>query len=344
MQIRELACELNRVAVDFEVGRLQEERKRRLSRKKVPARRIFNKKSIYDKHGGAYAFHVGGRTELQFNIGEDNGAIRHGVAFSLQSSKAFPSIELLRLLRPKIKRFNDYICSHAEDLAGFCMWYWTPEEKRSEDYPVAPIPDKLIEPDYFIMLGRKVPPADLNAQHVREILADFDRLLPLYAYVESVRCFSESPTEMNFKPGCPNFVVSTTATLLEGTVDVALRHQKLQKELYKHLCREAGRENVELEHSLAFGVRVDAVVRQGGTYVFYELKVALTVQACVRAALGQLIEYAYWPSAERASKLVIVGEAELSSEDREYLCFLRRQFGLPLWYRRLSHEVLEEES
>lgn len=340
MQIHELACELNRASVDFEVGRLQEERKRRLSLQKSPYQAIFSKSTTRD----TYAFHVGGRTELQFNIGEDDGTIRHGVAFSLQPSKPLPSNKLLHLLRPKIKRFNDYVCSHVEDLAGFCMWYWTPEGRRSEDYPVAPIPDKLIEPDYFIMLGCKVPYVDVNTQHVRKILADFDRLLPLYVYVESDGCFSPNRTEMDFRSGCPKFVLNTTATFPDGTVDVALRHQKLQKELYKHLCQEAGCENVRLEQSLVFGVRVDAVVRQGTTYIFYELKVAPTVQACVRAALGQLLEYAYWPPAERASKLVIVGEAELSSEDREYLCFLRCRFRLPLWYRRLSHDVLEEES
>ena len=339
MQIHELACELNRASVDFEVGRLQEERKRRLSLQKSPCRAIFSKSTIRD----TYAFHVGGRTELQFNIGKDDGAIRHGVAFSLQPSQTLLSIDSLR---PKIKRFNDYVRSHAQDLAGFCMWHWwTQDQRRSEDRPVAPISDDLVQSGYFIMLGRKVsPPASVNTRHVREILADFDRLLPLYVYVEDGEYFPLTRTGIDFKPGCPNFVDNTTSTFSEGTVDVSLRHQKLQKELYKYLCQEAGCENVGLERSLAFGVRVDAVVRQGTTYVFYELKVAPTVRACMRAALGQLLEYAYWPSAEWASKLVIVGEAELSSEDREYLCFLRCRFRLPLWYRRLSHDVLEEES
>ncbi|MGH2403364.1 MAG: hypothetical protein ACRDGN_02765, partial [bacterium] len=57
-----------------------------------------------------YAFHVGGRTELQFNIGEEErdgqAVVRHGVAFSLELSQSLPSIEPLL---PKIARFNDYV-------------------------------------------------------------------------------------------------------------------------------------------------------------------------------------------------------------------------------------------
>jgi len=37
------------------------------------------------------------------------------------------------------------------------------------------------------------------------------------------------------KPGCPGFAVSTTATLSDRTIDVALRHKVIQRVLYNLL-------------------------------------------------------------------------------------------------------------
>ena len=66
----------------------------------------------------------------------------------------------------------------------------------------------------------------------------------------------------------------------------------------------------------------------------------------MHAALGQLIEYCYWPPANRANEIVVVGEAELDSDSRAYLHFLRQRFGLPIWYRRIdiNRDVLKKKS
>jgi hypothetical protein len=69
---------------------------------------------------------------------------------------------------------------------------------------------------------------------------------------------------------------------------------------------------------------------------FYELKVAPSVQACVRLAIGQLLEYAHWPSATRADELVVVGEGSPDDDTRAYLHLLRDRFKLPVWYRQLA--------
>ena len=117
---------------------------------------------------------------------------------------------------------------------------------------------------------------------------------------------------------------------------MALRHKALQRALYDHLRAEVGPERVAIEYELDFGVRVDAAVNAPQGLSFYELKVAPSVQACVRSAVGQLLEYAYWPSAKRATELVVVGEPELDADAIEYLRLLRERFGLPLWYRQIS--------
>lgn len=347
MTIPKVAEELNRQSVEFEIGNLHENRKRLHGLKRAPLEvGIFGKRSIrVNKEGQFYAFHLGGRHEMQFNIGEDLienvEMIRFGVAFSLQLSRTLRSIDLLI---PKIRRFNSYVNEHDEDFAGFSMWHYrkTKGQKgpRSKDRPVGSIGGELIKPGFFIMLGRRVPQDKVD---VRSILAALNSLLPLYYFVEGAEQSSPHLTEPDFKPGCRNFIEKTTAGHEGQTIDVALRHRTLQMSLYKHLCQEAGCRNVRMERHLKIGVSVDGVVLRNGKQTFYEVKVASSVRSCVRAALGQLIEYCHWPLADRAIELIVVGEAELDSDSRAYLDLLRQRFGLPLWYRRIDieNDVLE---
>lgn len=330
MKIPDLAEALNRGAPRFQIGRLQQLRVRLRALERSAAASIFDARTIKPD----YAFHVGGRTELQFNIGEEKRAgmtvIRHGVAFSLELSQTLPSIEPLL---PKIARFNDYVRSWPEDFPGFRMWHSDASGGHPE-YGVGPIEDALVQPGTFIMLGRWVsePEVDIDA-----ILADFDRLLPLYTYVESDRPLERDGSPSPFRAGCPSFTESTTASVPARTIDVALRHKMLQRLLYECLCTEAGSENVAIEHELEeLGVRIDAAVRTAASLSFYELKIAPSVQACLRAGLGQLLEYAYWPSATRATELVVVGESEADDDAVGFLRLLRDRFSLPIWYRRIE--------
>ena len=331
MTIPELAEELNRQSVDFEIGNLQEMRVNLHGLKRPPCRGIFGSRTIHE----GYAFHVGGRKELQFNIGherrEDGEMIRYGVAFSLELSQTLPRLDPLF---PKIQRFNEYVIEHLEDYPSFIMWHHdTNMGFLSEDRPVGQIEVDLVMPGHFIMLGRRVAQ---DKADIQVILAGFDSLLPLYYYVEGSEQSPAFKMEPDFTPGCPDFIESTTARQKGQTVDVALRHQILQMALYEHLCQEAGCNNVRMERHLNIGVSVDGVVLRNGKQTFYEVKVASSVRSCVRAALGQLIEYCHWPSADRAREMIVVGEAELDSDSKAYLDLLRQQFGLPLWYRRID--------
>ena len=327
--IQTLAEALHSAAGNFAVGQLQELRAQLHSRSRASPPALFDHRTIHDD----YAFHVGGRKELQFNIGvetrDGRRCIRHVVAFSLEPSRSLPTIEPLR---PKIDRFNEYLRSHPEDFPGFWMWHWDQGERRP-DHEVAPIPADLVRPGVFVALGRWVPQGEVDA---RAILMDFDRLLPLFAYVESDSARGAPPEARRFKPGCPDFVTTTTAIIHGRSGEIALRHKVLQRALYKCLSTESGEENVAIEHELDLGVRVDAAVRQTHGMAFYELKVASTIQACVRLALGQLLEYAHWPSGTRAAELIIVGEATADEDARAYLQLLRDRFTLPVWYRQIA--------
>ena len=65
MTIEEICNELNNVAGNFRIGNLQNIRKELKSLTKKPTSEVFNYSTISDN----YAFHVGGRSELQFNMG-----------------------------------------------------------------------------------------------------------------------------------------------------------------------------------------------------------------------------------------------------------------------------------
>ena len=153
-------------------------------------------------------------------------------------------------------------------------------------------------------------------------------------------------TNLDFTPGCPSFVEKATVNRKGQTGKVELRHKTLQKELYKHLCKEAGADNVQVERPLSIGGKVDTSVRHNGRESFYEVKVDSDIRSCIREALGQLIEYAYYPSEDRAGELIIVSEAELDSDSLAYLQFLRQRFGLSLWYRRIdmNRHILKSKS
>lgn len=93
---------------------------------------------------------------------------------------------------------------------------------------------------------------------------------------------------------------------------------------------------VETELPSGVGTKVDVVVRQGGDYWFYEIKTALTARGCLREAIGQLLEYAFWPGAQEPSRLVVVGEARLDKDGREYLSRLKERFALPIEYEQIT--------
>lgn len=65
----------------------------------------------------------------------------------------------------------------------------------------------------------------------------------------------------------------------------------------------------------------------------------------IRNALGQILEYSYWPESERANKLIIISDNPPDSDTKKYLAHIRRKFNLPLFYRYfdMAANVLSED-
>ena len=333
MTINEILELLNEQAHRFRFGDLQDIRKKCHRLKKKPTLRPFRstKKD--------WAHHVGGRRELQFNVGFDNGDLRWGVAISLQPSRSMPDPSEMY---PKLSRLNRFLDNHVDYLEkhGFTIkWDWTSEQKHTPQ----PIPDYLYTSGTFVFLGKHAP-INKNAfdeDFIDAILKDFDALLPVYEFVE---CDRESDNAavpvLNkqrgfvFKPDDPlqhdARPTRTTATRNAGETGVSLRHRELQDALKRHL-HDLGVET----HSDApdgKGRYIDLVARRDSKLEFYEIKTDSNARLCVRHAIGQLLEYSYWPEPNKPNKLVVVGEHQLDPDTAKYLETLRTETRLPISY------------
>jgi hypothetical protein len=332
--VRALASALNNKAAKYSIGRLQNIRKDLKGLKRTQSL-LFDLDTEWVARN-EYAYHLGGRSELQYNIGyeviDGKKMFRYGVAFSLQRSQW--ALDVVDVLLPKISRYNEFVALHPHTYAHLSMWYWN-DKGPSSVFPVTGITPNLAVPETFIMIGRRTssPPIDLDA-----VLRDFDELLPLYKYVENsdttaFPSLDNSISRLYFVPGHRASLIETTRTTTsERVLNVELRHNDIQTKLYNFLVKEFGASAVGTEQLNGPGNRVDVVVQTGRSYTYYEIKTHSSARACLREALSQLLEYSYWPTSQEAERLVVVGTNPANSEEEGYLEMLRLRFRIPIYY------------
>jgi len=341
--VPEIAKAINDQAKGFKIAALQEWRKQQNGLLKSPTRKIFGESTIFPQ----YAFHTGGRREIQFNIGIEQlnkkQYLRHGVAFSLEPSQSLPDINLLL---PKIKKFNDYIEEAGKEFADMKMWHFD-SDRRSEDYSVRQVRPAQFGPGNFIFMGKL---QSLDQADIKLILRDFDRLMPLYEFVEGSEEMRIAPDEgeangPEFVPGCSVKKSKSTMTIAERTLDVNLRHNDIQWGVHKHLVKIHGYQHVRTEHPTIGGKKIDVAVKTADYFNIYEIKTSSSLRSCIRDAVGQLLEYSHWPGSQQATKLVVVTESECDPESRKYLKSLRERFNIPIYHQKYDEQqsILGEE-
>jgi len=329
--ISEIAHKIDELSSNYVIGDLQGIRKKLKSGTRKAGSTIFREETIDDDEGWAY--HFGGRTELQFNIGEEKEGLRYGIAFSLEPSQTLPDIELLF---PKITRFNQFIRENPGFFKDYRMWHW--QKGRSDIYSVKEISANLLTSDTFIFIGKLNVGDGIN---YTEILKTFDELLTPYIYVEKCSASGiiesewQEAEEFEFRSGKRNLVYKRTHSTKEKFADLDVRHSLIQEKLAAKLVAEYGEDNVSIENT-CFGKSIDVVLRQGTEYTFYEVKTCGSAKACIREALGQIMEYAYWPGRCHAAKIVIVGEHDVDSRTQSYLNYLKSEFRLPIGYEKVA--------
>jgi hypothetical protein len=300
LPIAVVAAGIDARASAYTIGQLQTIRAT-LHRKRRTGTRLFAARTVHER----WAFHDGGRTELQFNIGleddEDGPMVRFGVAFSLKPSRTYP--DLAPLFR-KMRFFNEYLSSYPHAFADMSMWSWNGEDRGSDIAP-RPIEPEEAQTGRFIFLGLRDP---IPALDFDKILRTFDRLLPLYRFVESggEAPLVETDERQLFafgagrRPRARSAIVSVAARELVAE----LRHVEIQDALRRELSHEYGPSNVDIEVPTGNGTLIDAVVRRGKRYWFFEIKTASSPrvhEGGVRAVAG-IFAVARWSGSRTAGR------------------------------------------
>lgn len=335
--IRNVVAAIEEQAGGYRFGQLQ---KIRLSLKGLGriSKTIFRDETTFKR----YAYHYGGRTELQFNVGfEETGDgktyLRHGVAISLERGPAVTAITDETVTR--IARLNEFIEDHGDEYTGFIMYNsWHDSDDWSGDHALRPVPPEVVRIGAFIFIGRRQSAAQAS---VSLILHDFDYLLAMYEFVEGtgVAQTLQRAEPPPFVPGLSRRPSTAGMSIAQRRLNKDLRHNVIQHALGQYLIAQHGKDAVRDELPTGNRTKVDLSVKDGESYIYYEIKVAETAQHCIRQALGQLLEYSYWPGARRAERLVIVAECAFDPTARRYLKDLQKKFGLPVEYRQFDMQT-----
>ena len=126
-----------------------------------------------------------------------------------------------------------------------------------------------------------------------------------------------------------------------AVIELPSLHNQVQDNLINYLKKQYPKQLVGSEVGIKrHGTRIDVVrQRSDKSYVFYEVKVLTTLRACVREAIGQLLEYAHWPAKRTTTELVIVSHHEFDLQTASYLAELGEVYGLSIGYLRIGIEA-----
>lgn len=337
MSIEEIAQNINEKAKDYKMRDFPQIRKRLHNLDRNPPSNIFTPNlTIFEE----YAFHHGGRKELQFNIGfieeKEKEYFRYGLGFSLQTSRTLPDFSILD---NKFLRFSEFIKENKSKLSDYVLYYHEPEDDDRIFIQVDELDKKLFFEDNFIFLGKMCPPDQIN---YNEILTTFDELLDAYIYVEGqgelVEIDSTTEEEFKFEPKFSERVKKSLRQHPASKVEVDLRHNQIQGKIHYLLNEKFGDKHVGDENNTGFGKFIDLVVKNNSDLIFYEIKTSSSLRLCFREAIGQLIEYAYWSKKTKPTKLIVISENPITEKARKYLQTLRDDLHLNIYYQQYDFD------
>lgn len=115
-------------------------------------------------------------------------------------------------------------------------------------------------------------------------------------------------------------------------------HTDIQNSLMEYLEENYPGHQVELEVGKSDGGSIDLVMRKAnGKNVFYEVKTYASAKMSIREAMGQLMEYSYYPDSKLADELVVVSQAPLGEDGKRYIKMLNKKFSIPISYMQFDH-------
>lgn len=142
---------------------------------------------------------------------------------------------------------------------------------------------------------------------------------------------------------------SKSKTLTEYNIDkneIVIIHEQIKEKLIKDIS-----DNPEL---LETGCEIDtstlsdeneinkinyvdlAAQTKDKQIIFFEIKTVPDARLCIRQALGQLMEYSYFPNTNHAQKLVVVGIGKRTKDIETYIKNLNKSFNIPIDYLQVT--------
>lgn len=184
-KIREIAFDIN-TEIQIRQSRLsllQELRAKKYNLKKM-SKSFFNLRGIKPK----YSFHNGGIKEFQFNFGFESIGnekyFRYGIAVNLRRGQSLHNP--MEIFANKIKNFNQFHIFHKNHIDDLLMWYYDIEENRHTIGNQINIDKSLGREGNFFFIGKLLKKDPLKVDHtdINDIVNLFDKLMPLYEFVE----------------------------------------------------------------------------------------------------------------------------------------------------------------
>lgn len=203
---------------------------------------------------------------------------------------------------------------------------------------------KKINPDGFAVI--RYQPENLKILDIPLEFATSDPAVRASYYVLLNQ--EEHPKLSNkfvFSAGHKSKKSASKVTYEEHSSEFVLLHNVIQTDLYNFFCKNLGKDYVSTENNSGLGDLIDVVVKdRDNKCIFYEIKTNPSVRLCVREALGQLLEYAFYPKEENAKKLVIVSQNRITQDVSTYLQQIRDRLNVPIYYQRfdLKTKALED--
>ena len=157
--------------------------------------------------------------------------------------------------------------------------------------------------------------------------------------IEEVDSEIKNP-KMKFDEGNGTGSNSYSQNVNGGKRNVNRTHADITNDLHVYLTqsKEYKDFNISTEKTRISNNLVDCIAKKDNEYILFEVKTANSVLACIRQALGQIIEYALLDSSLEINKLVIIGPVIPSENDLAYFQNLKEKLKLPIHYWSYSFE------
>jgi len=179
----------------------------------------------------------------------------------------------------------------------------------------------VIQPDELIEVAEN----DIN------ITTNRYKLLPQKAKIELGTDNDEDETEGNKKN------TNKRKKVFNSDCEYDPYHDQMQNAIFELLkTSQYDYKKVFIEKG-----RVDLKAKtQQDRWHYFELKTDNPKQS-IRKALGQILEYAYFPDTEKADKLIIIADEKPNQDVIKYLDHIRTMFELPISYRHFNLDTNE---